>query len=78
MSKKAKSCVTLLHPVPVGRMVTYKQFVTRIAQLLDNNLDNNLYNNLGNILDNSLVLGPWQWSLPPDPREGGEFTGISV
>ena len=49
---------------------------------LDNNLDNNLHknldNNLGNILDISLVLGPWQWSLPPDPREGGEFTGISV
>ena len=26
----------------------------------------------------TLVLGPWQWSLPPDPREGGEFTGIFV
>ena len=74
MSKKSKSCVTLLHPVPVGRMVTYKQFVTRITQLLDNNLDNNLYNNLdknlGNILENSLVRGPWEWSLPPDPMEG--------
>ena len=52
MSKKSKSCVTLLHPVPVGRMVIYKQFVTRITQLLENNIDNNLYNNL----DKNLII----------------------